>query len=103
MHTFKVIVNATNNTAKRLKIDLKIRWELYERFIFRYFGWLRCAENVVDGLTKPELFPAFESLMIVGKIFIRISEWVEGIAFCPLQVASEKQRGSLNNSLSSPQ
>ena len=52
MSLFKVIINSSVTTEKRLMIDISAVREAYERSDIDFIGWISSKNNIANGLTK---------------------------------------------------
>lgn len=52
MSLFKVIINSSTMTEKRLMIDLNAARDAYKTSDIGHIGWLRSGSNLANGLTK---------------------------------------------------
>ena len=57
MSLFKVIVNSTITTEKRLMIDISAVREAYEKSDIDFIGWIPSNSNIANGLTKIGICP----------------------------------------------
>lgn len=52
MSLFKVMVNSSITTEKRLMIDIAAARQAYERSDIYFIGWIPAQSNIANGLTK---------------------------------------------------
>ena len=72
---FKVIINSTVTTEKRLMIDIAAVREAYERSDIDFIYWIPSQFNLANGLTKFEICPTLQS-------FLRSHQLYQEIAWC---------------------
>lgn len=73
---FKVIVQSSTTTEKRLMIDLQACREAYRERSIENVGWVKSANNVADGFTKLNKAELIQRIMRTGTIQTIAYQWV---------------------------
>ena len=92
MSLFKVIVNASTTTEKRLMIDIRAAREAYEKHEIEHLGWVKSERNIADGLTKLGRCNALEELLNTGRIDTSADKWVERTKLSFAQHSDSEQK-----------
>ena len=78
MSLFKVIVNSTVTTEKRLMIDIAAVREAYERSDIDFIGWIPSRFNIANGLTKLGVCPALSGFLSTHDLHQEIRTVIDG-------------------------
>lgn len=62
----QVLFNYSNTTERILMTDIQTSPEAYEKFEIWHVGWVKCTDNLADGLPKPGKCPALEEVLTKG-------------------------------------
>lgn len=73
---FKVIVQSSTITEKRLMIDLQACREAYQEGEIDDVGWVKSGNNVADGLTKLGKAELVQKVMRTGTLSTVADQWV---------------------------
>lgn len=73
---FKVIVQSSHTTERRLMIDIQAGREAYQAREIDNIGWVRSDGNLADGLTKVNKVDLIQTVMRTGKLVRVADQWV---------------------------
>lgn len=57
-------------------IDIRAVHEAYETIENRHVGWVKYADNLVDGLKKPGKCRALEEVLTDGRLAEKVIKWI---------------------------
>ena len=78
MSLFKIIINSTVTTEKRLMIDIAAVREAYERSDIDYVGWIPSTSNIANGLTKLGICSVLSEFMTTNVLTQEIRTVIDG-------------------------
>lgn len=73
---FKVIVQSSTTTERRLMIDIEASREAYRERKIDNMGWIRSDGNLADGLTKINKTDLIQQVMRTGRLGRIADQWV---------------------------
>ena len=73
---FDLISKGTRTSEKRLMIDIAAACEGFQKHDINDIGFVRSAENIADGLTKPMKQTALRDMLLTGTFRVNVEQWI---------------------------
>lgn len=73
---FKVVVQSSTTTERRLMIDIQATREAYQERKIDNMGWVKSDGNIADGLTKINKMELIQHVMRTGRFDRVADQWV---------------------------
>ena len=89
MSLFKVLINSSIMTEKRLMIDISAAREAYENSDIDHIGWIPTSSNLANGLTKHGICPTLNAFLSSHQLDATVKTVVDG-RFVDLPLTSEE-------------